>query len=256
MSQPAVTIYVDEYGDRGFSQKANPYFCVTAVLVPSEAHMQMRATISGMRATINTTKPLHWVDHFRPKHHDRRLLAAKMCAALDGVVVVYALAHKQTLICSDGLRTDNSRFYHYVTKLALERAAFALRSWPGGARHARVVLAAIKGTDPEDTLAYYRKIQGGGHTQAPVELLLPKAKVSTPGSEDGLQLADLHQGMFATALRNETDSAGHYLWHVRKQVRRNPQGAAVSWGLKLYPPSLERDLAKTRWWPHWGQIQL
>lgn len=253
---PSVTIYVDEYGDRGFSSKSSEYFCVTAILVPRESHRHMRAVVGGMRTVINTQRPLHWVDHFTAKQQDRRDMASRLCASIPGLVVVHTLAHKKTLISSDALKSDNTLFYHYATKLTLERAAFACQNWEGGSRLGRVVLAAIKGTIPSDTEAYYTRFQSGIRTRAPVDWLTPNVKVTTPETEDGLQLADLYQGMFATALNGTEadDKCGRHLIDVKHQVRRNPGGYAVGWGLKLYPESLIRQLICKAWWPSWGKI--
>lgn len=246
---PGVTVYVDEYGDRGFGPKASPYFCVTAVVVPQESHDFMRAVVGGLRHVVNTPKALHWVDHFTPKHQHRRDLASLMCAQIPGLLVVYALAEKRSLISSTELKKDGAIFYHYVTKLALERAAFSAAYWPGGRRTAKAVLAEIKNVAPDDTRAYFEKFRSGrAKSTAPTSVFLPNATIATPQQREGLQLADLYQGMFAAALQGDpfdADCARHLIQH-RHQIRRSSRGDVLGYGIKIYGNNI--DIRNRCWW--------
>lgn len=247
---PKVEVFVDELGDRGFSTKSSETFAMVAVLVPSESMAHMRVVISGLRAEINTTKPLHWVDHFtpKPKHDSRRHLASDLVATIPGVKVVYVIAHKRTLIASEQLKADRDLFYNYVTKLLLERVAFAARYWPGGPRMAITRLSAVKNMDHTMSLDYLVSVRRGRRTAAPMEYIKWPPEWYGPDRWDGLQLADLYLGMLNCALTGDDHDEGcatHLLKH-RHQIRRGPRGQILGWGVKVYGD--DAFLLRRCWW--------
>lgn len=248
-------IYIDEFGDRGFSGKASDWFCVTAVIVPDEAHDHMNAVIAGMASVIRTAKPLHWVEHFRPKRVDRREMASRLCASIPGVQVVYVLAHKKTLISSGELRSNNALFYHYVTKIALERAAYACKYWPGGPRVGRVVLEQIKNVAPEETKAYYAGFKRGFSSNAPLDCLHHDVKVETPDRRPGLQLADIYQGMLANALKGGAHDmeCAQYVMRIRHQVRQHRSRGMLGYGVKVF--GRESVLTGRCWWESFSSLE-
>jgi hypothetical protein len=250
---PPVELYVDEYGDRGFTEKSSEVFAMTAVMVPGENAPHMRVVAAGLRAEINTAKPLHWVDHFtpKPKHAARRQLAADMVASIPGLRVVYVVAHKETLIASQHLRSDQDAFYNYVTKLLLERVAFAARHWPGGRRKVLARLGHVRGMRHEDTVAYLEAARRYGKTKAPFEYIVWPPKWYGPDRWDGLQVADIYTGMLTCALRGAHDDmeCARYLVAHRHQIRRGPLGQVLGYGIKLYG---EAHYLTSRTW--WGRL--
>lgn len=248
---PLLEMYVDEYGDRGFTQRSSDVFAMTAVLVPLERAPHMRVVAAGLRAEINTTKPLHWVEHFtpKPKHAWRRALAADMLAAIPDLKVVYVVAHKASLIASEHLRSDQDAFYHYVTKLLLERAAFAAKYWPGGPRKVAARLGHIKGMRDQDAVEYLERVRAGGRTRAPLEHIVWPPKWYGPDRWDGLQIADLYTGMLTCAIRGAHDDhdCARYLVAHRRQIRTGPQGQLLGWGIKMFGSAA--FLTDRVWWP-------
>lgn len=245
---PTLSIYVDEYGDRGFSDESSDWFVVTAVVIPNESLQYMRAVIGGLAHVVNTNRGLHWVEHFKAKHSARRHLASQLCASIPGALVVYALAHKKTLRGGYTIRSDQAHFYHRVTQLALERAAFACRDWEGGPRIGKVYLSQIKGVTPDETAKWYGEFRAGKFTNAPVDNLCPQARVATPDSLEGLQLADLYQGMFQNCLvsGDEDEEVTSRLLRCRHQLRRSATGNVMGYGLKVY--GADGSLWTTSWW--------
>lgn len=247
---PKVEVYVDEYGDRGFSTKSSGVFAMTAVMVPAESAPHMRVVASGLRNEINTPKPLHWVEHFtpKPKHAARRRLAADMVAAIPDVKVVYVIADKKTLIASEHLKHDQDAFYNYVTKLLLERVAYTAKYWPGGSRLALARLSSIKGTRDIDSISYLERVRDVRATNAPLQYLRWPPTWHGPERFDGLQIADLYMGMMGAALSGAHDDplcAVHLLAH-RAQIRRSPSGQLLGWGIKIYGDS--SILTGRVWW--------
>lgn len=223
---------------------------MTAVMVPAESAPHMRVVAAGLRSEINTEKPLHWVDHFtpKPKHAFRRKLAADMVAAIPGAVVIYVVCEKRTLIASEHLRADQDLFYNYVTKLLLERVAYAARYWPGGSRLAIVALSSIRGTAATDSRNYLDAVRDYRKTDAPMRYIKWPPSWHGPDRFDGLQIADLYMGMMGTALSgSETDvaCAAHLLAH-RSQIRRGPNGQLLGWGIKMYGDA--GALTRRAWW--------
>lgn len=247
---PKVEVYVDELGDRGFTTRSSDVFAMVAVMVPAESAPHMRVVAAGLRAEINTPKPLHWVEHFtpKPKHAPRRRLAADMVAVIPGARVIYVIADKATLIASEHLKHDKDVFYNYVTKLLLERVAFAARHWAGGPRLAVARLSSIKGTRDVDSIEYLERVRRVGATKAPLEHIRWPPSWHGPERYVGLQIADLHMGMMGAALSGPVDDArcAENLLAHRAQIRRGPAGRVLGWGIKVYgdPTTLTQRI----WW--------
>ena len=223
---------------------------MVAVMVPAEAVDDLKVVVGGLRNVINTTKPLHWVDHFTPKpqHAARRSLASRLVAAIPGAKVVYVVAHKSTLIASQSLRADRDLFYNYVTKLLLERVAFAAERWDGGSRLAIVRLGDVKNMDHVESLRYLNVVRESGRTRAPFKFIMWPPRWYGPDRFDGLQLADLYAGMLLCALRGDPADPGcaAYLLEHRHQIRRSPSGDIFGWGIKLFGDA--RYLKGRAWW--------
>ncbi|HEY3546248.1 MAG TPA: DUF3800 domain-containing protein [Propionicimonas sp.] len=246
-----VEVFVDEYGDRGFGLKASPMFAMTAVMVPEESVNHMRAVAGGLRSVIRTGKPLHWVEHFtpKPKHAERRALAAEMLAGIPGVVFLCVVADKATLEGSEYLKGDEDHFYNYVTKLLLERVAFQAKNWPGGARMALARLSSIRGTRERDSIEYLEAVRDRGRTTAPLQYIKWPPHWYGPERYDGLQIADLYTGIIGNAISGaptEIECAAHLL-RCRHQLRRGPRGQVLGWGVKVY--GRDGFLTERPWWP-------
>jgi hypothetical protein len=247
---PRIEVFVDEYGDRGFTTKSSPVFAMTAVLVPTERIVDVKVVVGGLKNVINTPKPLHWVEHFTPKqeHASRRALAARLIAGLPDVRVIYVVAHKGTLISGERLQADKDLFYNYMTKLLLERVAFEARDWPGGARLAVARLSAVKNMHHEGSVDYLEGVRRQGKTKAPMEHILWPPRWYDPSKFDGLQLADLYMGMFGTALSGAPDdpTCARFLLEHRHQLRRSWSGQVLGYGVKVYGDA--RFLTERAWW--------
>ncbi|MFE4174193.1 DUF3800 domain-containing protein [Streptomyces sp. NPDC056909] len=153
---PKLHVYIDETGDRGFSiasRAQSPFFAMSALIVPQEDEWIVKVTAGGLRALVHGAqpqrilKPIHWVEHFRPKRPERRNQAARTLALMSSAKVIHVIAHKDTVNSDDGMRQDKGVFYNYTTRLLLERVAYAAKDWPGGPRLAIVRLGRVKHMD-------------------------------------------------------------------------------------------------------------
>lgn len=248
---PKLNVYVDETGDRGFSAKSSEFFAMTALLVPGEDDREVRFTAAGLRALVNTTKPLHWVDHFKAKHGDRRRFAAKKLAQMVSSRVVHVITPKAAVAVDAGVR-DGVRFYNFTTRLLLERVAHAAQHWPGGPRLAIVRLGYVKGMDHAATESYLDRVRHiqGGFSGVPWQHIR-WAPHWCDTTWDGIQLADIHAGLLNVALSGKPsdDDCAQNLLLCRRQLYRN-KSQVLGWGVKVY-----RDQAFVTgrsWWAEWS----
>lgn len=248
-----VEVFCDETGDRGWTNDSSTWFGMCAVMIPQESVPQMRATIGGLRHEIGTTKPLHWVEHFKkPKHAGRRTMAANMLAAIPGVRVIYVVADKATMVASNELRADGDLFYHYTMRLLLERVAYELDGWKGGRRKGIVRLGAVKGMNHKESVEYLTTVRlqrVAWHT--PWDLMCWPPRWVGTNAFDGVQAADLYLGMFrrAVELGESRPWEATYLLQHKHQIRRNGAGRALGYGIKIFG---DRTFITKRAW--WSQI--
>jgi hypothetical protein len=259
---PKLHVYVDETGDRGFSEASlakSPFFAMTALLVPQEDEWHVKVTAGGLRALVHGAqpqeilKPIHWVEHFRPKHKERRRQAAQALAFMPSAMVIHVIAHKGTMRADAGMAKDKGVFYNYTTRLLLERVALAAREWTGGPRLAIVRLGRVKHMDHSASAAYFDYIrQGAGLTSYPI----PWNYISWPPTwentqRDGIQLADIHAGILNCALSGDPQDRGcaENLLLVGHQLRRAWNGALLGYGVKVIGDT--SFITGRAWWQDW-----
>ncbi|WP_187282846.1 DUF3800 domain-containing protein [Streptomyces sp. MS191] len=255
-------MYVDETGDRGLANGASPFFAMTALMVPHEDDWTVRYAACGLRGLIhtslpNTTKPLHWVDHFKAKRPERRYRAARALADMPSAKVVHVIAPKED-IRRDYYRglQNTDRFYNFTCKYLLERVAHAARNWPGGPRLAIVRLGAVKGMDHSQTAYYLNRARRGDFDR--FGLAVPWQYIKWPpawtGTDwDGIQLADIHAGLLNVALTGAKDDAtcAENLLLCKHQLHRSPAGILRGVGVKV----IARDdsfVTDRCWWKKWS----
>jgi hypothetical protein len=252
--RPLVHVFVDETGDRGFGTRSSPFFAMTALMVPYESEASMRCVAGGLRYHLNTTKPLHWVEHFKAKRWQRRQLAAERLSSIPEARVVHVVVEKASVRSSAGMRKDSSLFYNYVTRLTLERVAYAAQNWPSGPRFAVVRFGSVVGLDSAATLQYLTRIHS---SPSPVPWECLKWPPVWRGTElDGIQLADIHAGMLNSALTGDVDdpTCAAYLLEVGHQLQRSNHGQLLGYGMKvLWDPSFVRNRC---WWPDLQTLQI
>lgn len=245
-----VEVFCDETGDRGWSNDSSSWFGMCAVMVPQESVPQMRATISGLRCEIGTTKPLHWVEHFKkPKQASRRTMAANMLAAIPGVRVIYVVADKATMVASNQLRSDGDLFYHYTMRLLLERVAKQLEGWEGGKRKGVIRLGAVKGMNHAESVEYLTAVRRQHATwHTPWDLMCWPPRWVATNSFDGVQAADLYLGMFrrAVELGESEPWESIYLLQHKHQIRRSMDGNVLGYGIKVHGD--RTFLTRRSWW--------
>ncbi|MCX5303176.1 DUF3800 domain-containing protein [Streptomyces sp. NBC_00160] len=256
---PRVDVYVDETGDRGFSKQSSAFFAMTALMVPQEDDWNVRVTAGGLRALIhrsrpqNVSKPLHWVDHFKKKHPERRLYAARQLALMPSAKVVHVVAPKDDVRRYSGMK-DGVRFYNYTTRILLERVAWAAHGWDGGARSAVVRLGSVKGMDHSDTLGYLDWVRQGRCETWGVPWRHIKWPPKWHGTDwDGIQLADIHAGLLNAALTgdpNDEACAENLLLCKHQLHRRAPGGTLLGVGVKVIGNST--FITGRAWWKKWA----
>lgn len=259
---PKLHVYVDETGDRGFSDRSrqqSPFFAMSALLVPQEEEWQVKVAAGGLRALIHgvqpqtAMKPLHWVEHFRAKHPERRRRAAQTLANMSDVKVIHVITHKDSVEQDAGMRKSKELFYNYTTRLLLERVAYAARGWPEGKRLAIVRLGTVKHMDHTSTLQHLTRVRDGLCDNYGVPwtyIKWPPIWEST--QRDGIQLADVHAGLLETALSGHPDDwdCARNLLLCRHQLRRVPGRGALGYGLKIVG---KKGFVTGRiWYPDWA----
>ncbi|MBQ0827696.1 DUF3800 domain-containing protein [Streptomyces tagetis] len=255
---PKLSVYVDETGDRGVSNASSPFFAMTALLVPAEDDWTVKVAAGGLRAMIHvsnpdTTRPLHWKEHFRKKHEHRRQRAAVTLAAMPSAKVVHVVVPKVAVRNYPGM-ADKDRFYNYTTRLLLERVAYAAYGWPGGARLAIVRLGAVKNMDHKDTLKYLNYVRSGAvYTPWTVPWAYIRWPVTWTGTDwDGVQLADIHAGLLNVALTGDASDGrcAENLLLCKHQLYRSPRGALLGYGVKVMgSPAF---ITQRCWWSKWS----
>jgi hypothetical protein len=258
---PKLHVYVDETGDRGFSQRArekSPFFAMTALIVPAEEEWNIKVTAGGLRALVHTgrpqdvLKPIHWVEHFKAKHHDRRQHAALALARMPDAMVIHVIAHKDTVNQDAGMRRDGGLFYNYTTRLLLERVAYAAQGWRGGSRLAIVRLGTVKHMDHSSSESHLDWVRQGNCSNYGV----PWGHIKWPPTwqntqRDGIQLADIHAGLLNAALSAKPDDAVpvRNLLLCRHQLRRSWDGQVLGYGVKVIgDPAF---VTGRSWWRDW-----
>ncbi|MFH8393379.1 DUF3800 domain-containing protein [Streptomyces sp. NPDC018036] len=252
---PKLRVYVDETGDRG--ALGSPFFAMTALLVPEEEDWNVRVVAGGLRAMIHASRPdtktpLHWVDHFKAKHPERRERAARTLSSMPGVKVIHVIVPKRMTALTGGM-ADGTRFYNYTTRLLLERIAYCAATWEGGPRFAITYFGSVKGVDHTDTASYLTRVRNGlcGETWG-----VPWQHIKWPpkwtGTDwDGIQLADIHAGILNVALSGadvDQDCAANLLL-CKHQLYRSPGGSLLGYGVKIWGSAM--FLVNRCWYQKW-----
>lgn len=258
---PKLHVYVDETGDRGFSDKAraeSPFFAMTALLVPQEEEWHVKLVAGGLRAIVHSgqpqdqLKPIHWVEHFKAKHTERRRHAAVALSRMPDVKVIHVIAHKDTVNEDWVMRKDGGLFYNFATRLLLERVAQSAKWWPGGKRLAIVRLAQVKHMDHSSSESHLDYVRNGGCETYNVPWQLIKWPPTWHNTQrDGIQLADIHAGLLGTALSGDPDDldCARNLLLCRHQLRRRRDGQVLGYGVKVIGKA--GFVTSRAWYPEW-----
>jgi hypothetical protein len=255
---PKLSVYVDETGDRGLGHNASTFFAMTALMVPSEEDWNVRMTAGGLRALIHSsrpdsTTPLHWVDHFKAKHPERRLWAARSLAAMPSAKVAHVIVPKDSARRRAPGLANGVTFYNYTTRLLLERVAYVAQHWEGGPRLAIVRLGTVKGMDHKNTAAYLDWVRQGRCETYGVPWEHIKWPPTWTGTDwDGIQLADIHAGLLNAALTGPMNDEGcaENLLLCKHQLHRSPSGMLLGYGVKVLGDG--RFVWERCWWKKWG----
>ncbi|WDO06203.1 DUF3800 domain-containing protein [Streptomyces murinus] len=259
---PKLHVYIDETGDRGFSAASraqSPFFAMTALVVPQEDEWNVKITAGGLRAYVHGAqpqqllKPIHWVEHFKPKRPERREHAARTLAMMPSAKVIHVIAHKDTVNSDDGMRQDKGVFYNYTTRLLLERVAYAAKEWPGGPRLAIVRLGLVKHMDHTAAEAALNDMRQDSSSSM---WGVPWQHVSWPPTwegtqRDGIQLADIHAGLLNAALSGDPADlrCAQNLLLCGHQLRRSSRGKLLGYGVKVIGST--EFVTNRCWWGDW-----
>lgn len=140
MASDYLEIHVDETGDRGFSSKSSPYFCLAACAF---RHSKAPAVIEAMEK-LNLAlgrpprQPIHAAKHLRT--HGKLMEAVERLAILP-VRVFYVILPKASTPSDATMRSDDHFTYNYLARLLLERMSWFARD---AGVHAQPVFAAVK----------------------------------------------------------------------------------------------------------------
>ena len=255
-AMPILRVYIDETGDRGFGPKASPLFGFCAVVVPDHHDLDLRQAIQRLRHDFGLNgSALHWVEHLRLRHHDRRRHAAKVLGTVPELKLIFALIDKANVPTHSGMRTDIAKTYNYATRMLFERLALTASHWPGGSHRAIVKVAHARGHDHMATINYIRNIcpLAPSNFVVPWHLVTPSITVGGAGSYDGLQAADVYAGMLNAAITADRfgNCSPEYLLGCAHQLRRGPSGKLLNYGIKvLGDPAI---ITAQSWW---SQVEM
>ena len=118
-----IEIHVDETGDRGFSAKSSPYFCLAACAF---RHSNAQIIVRAME-TLNLVlrrpprQPMHAVDHL--KTHDKLMEAVEHLARLP-VRVFFVVLPKDSTPSGAAMRRDDVHVYNFLARVLLERMSW------------------------------------------------------------------------------------------------------------------------------------
>lgn len=126
MAADYIEIHVDETGDRGFSSKSSPYFCLAACAF---RHSNARTVVRAMEALNFALRrplrqPIHAVDHL--KSHDKLMEAVEHLSRLP-VRVFFVVLPKASTPASAAMRSDDIHVYNFLARVLLERMSWFAR---------------------------------------------------------------------------------------------------------------------------------
>ncbi len=131
---------------------------------------QLRIVVEGAKAVwrLKEGRQLHWVEHLRARHEDRRRTLAELLAAVPSVCVVHVVLDKTALTPNSYLAKEQAGAYNYALRYLLERVAYAADQWIGGARIADVSLGLVGGVDDRETMRYLNHVATHERGDCPV----------------------------------------------------------------------------------------
>ena len=126
MAADYIEIHVDETGDRGFSPKSSPYFCLAACAF---RHSNAGTVVRAMEALNFALRrplrhPIHAVDHL--KTHDKLMEAVEHLSRLP-VRVFFVVLPKASTPADAAMRSDDTHVYNYLARMLLERMSWFAR---------------------------------------------------------------------------------------------------------------------------------
>lgn len=208
-------VYVDEAGDRAISARSSNHFVVSAVIVPDESDLEVRAGLAGLRTALG--RGPGDVLHFRKFSHSKRLKAVQEIAGFPLATVANVIVHKdligQPLPAGDTAYISRpDPMYLWALRLLLERISWFVDDCGGSG--AIVTFAHLKGFRAQ-------KLHD----------------IDSPGNVELLQVADTTASALFRAI--EPDEHGNteprYLRELAPVLYRRGSADITSYGLKTFP---------------------
>ena len=118
-----LSVYVDETGDPGWSDKAAPIFALSGVAFEKECEGHGRELLAQLRAALH--KPENTVLHWKLNTaHEKRLVISNAIAASHSLQLLQVCMFKGHL---DRMNRDPAGIYQYSLRLLVERASWLAR---------------------------------------------------------------------------------------------------------------------------------
>ncbi len=121
IARRVITIFIDESGDLGFTDKGSGYFIIALLATSNPEHVQR--TIRRVRDTIKSRrKPaeLHW-------HSSSDLVRSRLLRRLAMLDIELHLLILDKKSVSEYLHEKKDRLYHYLAGLIIDQASFSDR---------------------------------------------------------------------------------------------------------------------------------
>jgi hypothetical protein len=235
--------YVDETGDRGWTDRASRAFALTAVVVADADVARCAAALDELcdRFAKPRGTTLHWTENV--KDHVQRKLVARTLAALP-ITVINIIVMKEALRARPTQLSDPTSMYNYAVRRLLERVSWLVADAGGTAD---TTFAHVR-RFPYEHLRDYLALLRTQRTQVRWAALPGALRFGTPADTPGLQLADLAAGCLSAALKPDPfgDHEPAYLLTLAPRIYVRGGGRVSSYGMNVIGPAGAMDAYP--WW--------
>ena len=253
---PSFTVFVDESGDEGFTDKpgASAWFVLSAVAVRTVTELETVRLVEEVRQALE--KPSREKLHFRDLKHEQKLVYVGRIARAH-LRAVSILIHKPSIFRPEVFR-ERYRLYFYSVRYLLERVSWlckkSVRSGEGDGT-AKIIFSNRAGMKYEEMRDYLRKLEA--KSKDPSEdiridwsVIRCDQVIAEGRNLMGLQVADAVAGSFFRGLEPQRGYIEPRYASMLAPIVYRSGGTYIGCGVKLWPvklrPLVEKD-ERLRW---------
>lgn len=246
-------VCIDESGDQGFTftgeHRSSEWFVLSAIVFPISNAAPVQEAILELKPKIGCDLRKHV--HFKSLKAEQRRIAATSVAELkDFVRACVVMIHKPCLQSPEAFGEKN-RLYFYSVRLLLERvswlcsAAREHREKKFGNGTAKVIFSSMTEVSRQHIGDYFQILRNTP-TSIDWNVINPtQFETLSPNRRPGLQVADIVAGSFFCADHPKSKSrCDEWVGIVKPALFRSAKGKYRGYGLKLFPESVEKQIAQ------------